>query len=177
VGGKVLNPQVKDAPYPSGTQVKVGTTPGGGEQFCLVKEIAAGKSSCRRGGQMATRYDSDPASNCQNVQWTPGKDYVAAYYWDIEKNAGKPTPYCGKKVDVKNPKTGKQLTVTIVDACPSCTGPRPNFVSTYANLNGATIDLDLHTFQALFEGETEGSFDVEYKPLEGDDSMKVALAD
>lgn len=126
---------------------------------------------------MATRYDADPASNCQNIQWTPGKDYVAAYYWNIEKNKGKPTPFCGKKVDVKNPKTGKKLTVTVVDACPSCTGPRPNFVSTYANLNGATIDLDLHAFQALFGGETEGSFDVEYKPLDGDDSMAVAVAD
>lgn len=130
--GEVLNPRVKDAPYPSGTRVKVGTTPGGGPQFCTVKEIAGGKASCRRGGQMATRYDADPASNCQNIQWTPGKDYVAAYYWNIEKNKGKPTPFCGKKVDVKNPKTGKKLTVTVVDACPSCTGPRPNFVSTYA---------------------------------------------
>lgn len=175
--GEVLNPQVKDAPYQSGTRVKVGTTPEGGVQFCTVKEMAAGKASCRRGGQMASRYDSDPNSNCQSVKWTPGKDYVAAYYWDIEKNAGKPTPFCGKKVEVKNPKTGKTLTVTVVDACPSRTGPRPNFVSTYANLNGATIDLDLFTFQALFGGQTEGVFDVEYKPLEGDDSFKVALAD
>jgi hypothetical protein len=126
---------------------------------------------------MATRYDSDPKSNCLDVKWTPGTDYVAAYYWDIEKHTGVPTPFCGKKVEVKNPKTGKELTVTVVDTCPSCTGPRPNFVSTYANLNGATIDLDLFTFQALFEGETTGSFDVEYTPLPGDESFKVALAD
>ncbi|KAJ9093442.1 hypothetical protein QFC20_007124 [Naganishia adeliensis] len=173
----VLNPQVKDAPYPSGTTVKVGTTPGGGEQFCTVKEMAAGKASCRRGGKMASAYTSDPKSNCLDVDWTRGKDYVAAYYWDIEKHVGVPTPFCGKKLEVKNPKTGKKLTVTVVDTCPSCTGPRPNFVSTYANLNGATIDLDDFTFQTLFEGETTGAFDVEYTPLPGDESSKVALAD
>lgn len=56
-------------------------------------------------------------------------------------------------------------------------GTTTQFCQHLRYLNGATIDLDLHAFQALFGGETEGSFDVEYKPLDGDDSMAVAVAD
>lgn len=58
----------------------------------------------------------------------------------------------------------------IADKCPTCSGVTPWRTGTYANLNGATIDLSYSAFSLLFNGRdatTDGGvFDVDYELID-----------
>ncbi|KAJ9119638.1 hypothetical protein QFC22_003347 [Naganishia vaughanmartiniae] len=174
--------------YRAGTKVKVGTTIGNGTvpvtNYCQIPlptaELAAGSTSCIRGSQMASSYTSSGTDSAcaDHIKFTPGTKYAAAYHYSSEPHLSNAfnTNLCGKTLDVTNKKTGRTLTVTVVDNCPSCTGIAPAYESEWASINGATIDLDEYTFAALFDGATTGVFDVEYTPFEGDLTRQVAIS-
>lgn len=176
--------------YPPGTKVKVGTTTGNGAtpipNYCQIPlptaELAAGSTSCIRGSQIASVYTSSGSNSaCAGIiNFTPGSIYAAAYHYTYSSESHLSnkfnTDLCGRTLDVTNKKTGKTLTVTVVDNCPSCTGIAPAYESEWASINGATVDLDDYTFAALFDGATTGVFDVEYTPFEGDVTRKLATS-
>ncbi|KAJ9094491.1 hypothetical protein QFC21_006030 [Naganishia friedmannii] len=174
--------------YPAGTRVKVGTTTGNGiapvPNYCQIPlptaELAVGSTSCIRGSQIASVYSSSGTNSAcaDKMNFTPGTIYAAAYHYSAEPHLSNAfnTDLCGKTLDITNKKTGKTLTVTVVDNCPSCTGIAPAYRSEWASPNGATIDLDDYTFAALFDGATTGVFDVKYTPFDGDLTHQVAIS-
>lgn len=173
--------------YPAGTRVRVGTTKvkdaDSIPQYCQIPlptgELAAGSTSCIRGSQMASTYTSSNDGACKgHYTFAVNHTYVAAYHYNsaLHLSSGFNTELCGKPLEVTNKKTGKKITVTVVDNCPSCTGIAPAYEDEFASTNGATIDLDTYAFAALFDGATSGVFDVEYTAFEGDLTRELAIS-
>ncbi|KAH8918458.1 hypothetical protein BT69DRAFT_1353860 [Atractiella rhizophila] len=86
-------------------------------------------------------------------------DFIVALggpLWDeFQANSGTTNPnlnkVCDRRINVQNPSTGKTITVTVKDKCPSC----------------ARDDLDFTPapFASLFNGATTGRFDIKWNFL------------
>ncbi|KIO28179.1 hypothetical protein M407DRAFT_184229 [Tulasnella calospora MUT 4182] len=63
-------------------------------------------------------------------------DLIGAMNFHLYGNVDKVSSTCGKKVLITNTKNGKQVTITLADACPSCNG-------------SGDIDLSLGAFKKL----------------------------
>jgi expansin (peptidoglycan-binding protein) len=74
-------------------------------------------------------------------------DLICAIDIDRYGDTGVQSSLCGKKVQITNTENGNTVTVTIADACPTCT-------------NGNSIDLSVAAFKHL---DTLGTGEVPIK--------------
>lgn len=91
------------------------------------------------GGFATFFFQNGVAGACGTVH--SDNDLIAAIDADRYGNTGVTSPLCGRKVVITNQQNKKTVTVTIVDACPTCN-------------NGNSIDLSVAAFKAIADEST-----------------------
>ncbi|EFR04248.1 Mrsp1 [Nannizzia gypsea CBS 118893] len=95
-------------------------------------------------GRGTIYYQYGAAGSCGAVHGDG--DYIVALGPHYMK--GPNSPYCGRRIFAKNTNTGKSVTVTVADTCPTC-GP-------------GDVDLALGPWKALTNNAAPGVFPVSW---------------
>jgi hypothetical protein len=121
------------APTPTPKVVKPTTTT---KPKAIAKATIAPSSggSVHTGGVATYFWQGGVAGACGTVH--SDSDYIAAIDQNLYGNSGDASQYCGKQIKITRTDTGKTVTVTVADDCPSC-------------INTNSIDLSHAAFDAI----------------------------
>jgi len=116
-------------------------------------------SGCKWEGMFAAFDDKKPKS------WVESNNIVAFYASPNSQNRKEwDKKWKNKQLVIRNPKTGKELQVTVVDTCDDsdCSG----CCSKNANKNGGfLIDLEKNTAQRFYDGNVEDLTAIEWRAI------------
>lgn len=116
-------------------------------------------SGCKYEGMFAAFPDKKPK------EWVESNDIVAFYQSPNDRNRKEwGSKWKNKKINIRNPKNGKVMTVTIVDTCDD--GDCSGCCSKNANKNGGTlVDLESNTAKRFYGGKPEGLASIEWQAV------------
>jgi expansin (peptidoglycan-binding protein) len=100
---------------------------------------AASTSQVETGGFATFYYQNGNAGACNN--YNPDSALIGAIDVSWYGNTGVASPLCGQQVLITNTDNGKQVTITIQDACPTC-------------VNNNCIDLSVAAFDTIADPST-----------------------